>query len=302
MTKIVVTQPMDFLPDQKERLNELGDVTFYDDLPATEGEWLERCQDNEIICTGKYGFRNKWGELNNVFISVPYVGVGFTDPNTLKINGVTLSSSPGCNRHAVSEWIIGMMITIFRHLDKYININELPEHKLPIPARGLAYKKITVLGKGNVGERVGTICESLEMSVSYFKRGDNLANVVKDADVVVDTLSSNPGTNNLLDEKFFNAMKDGAIFISATGESIVDIDAMLLALDSGKLAFVAHDSGGIQIGDTRDPFYQKLLHHPNVYVTPHISYNTDVTQRIGNDMMIDNIEAWLKGKPQNVVA
>jgi phosphoglycerate dehydrogenase-like enzyme len=96
-------------------------------------------------------------------------------------------------------------------------------------------------------------------------------------------------------------LKDGAIFISITGETIVDIDAMLAALDSGKLSYLAHDSGGISVGDTKDPFYQKLLKHPNVYVTPHIAFNTDVERKMCDDMMIDNVEAWVNGRPINIV-
>ena len=76
---------------------------------------------------------------------------------------------------------------------------------------------------------------------------------------------------------------------------------MLGALDKGILAGVAHDAGGIKVGDTADPFYQKLLKHPKVLVTPHIAYNTDVRARVSYDMMIDNVEAWIKGKPINLL-
>lgn len=299
--KIAVTQPMEFYADQKERIQSLGEVTFYDELAKSPEEWLERCENADIICTGKFGLREKWQELHDVFVSLPFVGASFIDPKVAKKNGVIFSRSPGCNRHAVSEWIVGMMITMFRELDEYLRIKELPEHKLPKPTVGLAYKKLAVLGKGNVGSRVGKACEALDMKVTYFERGDSLLDKVKDADVVVDALSSNPSTENLLNTEFFGGIKKGAYFISVTGESIVDIDAMLKALDSGRLRAAAHDSGGIQMGDTKDAFYQRLLAHPKVYVTPHISYNTDVTHRISNDMMIDNVEAYLKSKPQNLV-
>jgi len=299
--KIVVTQPMEFYADQRERIKSLGKVTFYDELAKSPEEWLKRCKDADIICTGKFGLKEKWQELHNVFVSLPFVGAGFIDPKIAKKNGAIFSRSPGCNRHAVSEWIIGMMLTMFRELDKYLGIENLPEHKMPRPTVGLAYKKVTVLGKGNIGSRVGKICGALDMDVTYFERGDNLLDKVKEADVIVDVLSNNLSIENLLNAEFFNGLKKGAYFISVTGGSIVDIDAMLDALDSGKLQAAAHDSGDIQMGDTKDAFYQRLLAHPKVYVTPHISYNTDVTHRISNDMMIDNVEAYLGGELQNLV-
>ncbi len=75
---------------------------------------------------------------------------------------------------------------------------------------------------------------------------------------------------------------------------------MLEALDNGTLAGVACDAGGIQVGDVYDPYYKKLLRHQKILATPHIAYKTDATNKTGNDMMINNIEAWIKGKPINI--
>jgi phosphoglycerate dehydrogenase-like enzyme len=192
-----------------------------------------------------------------------------------------------------------MMITMARQLDKYLNVKKLPAG-VGEPTLGFAGKHVTILGKGNIGSRVGAICEALEMNVSYFRRGDNLHEKVKDVDVVVDALGTNPETRNLLNQEFFSWLKGGVIFITVAVET-VDIDAMIAALDDGKLAYAAHDAINIQIYDTSDPLYQKLARHPRAYATPHIAFNTDVTRRIANDMMIDNVEAWLKGKPQYVL-
>lgn len=78
-------------------------------------------------------------------------------------------------------------------------------------------------------------------------------------------------------------------------------EAMLKSVNEGWLAGVASDCGGILVGDTDDPLYQKLLKLPKVLVTPHVSYNTPMSMKLGADVMIDNVEAWIKGKPQNVV-
>jgi phosphoglycerate dehydrogenase-like enzyme len=290
---------MHFLPRHKERLNKLGNVTYYDDMAKTPEDWLARCQGSDIICTSIFGLRDKWDELHDVFVSLPFVGVGFFDPAKLKVNNVTVSSSPGCNRHAVAEWVIGMMIIMARQLDKYLNIKELPPG-VGEPMFGLAGKNVTILGKGNIGGRVGAICKALEMNVTYFRRGDDLRTKVKNAHIVIDALSTNSETKNLLGKDFFSWLKDGAMFITVSVDS-VDIPAMITALDRGKLAYVAHDAINIQVYDAGDPNYQILASHPKAYATPHIAFNTDVTRRIANDMMIDNIEAWLNGKPINLI-
>jgi glycerate dehydrogenase len=299
LPKIVVTQPMYFLPDHKERLNTLGEVTYYNEIAKTPNEWLARCEGFDIICTSIFGIRDKWQELHDVFVSLPFVGVGFFDSAKLKANNVTISNSLGCNRHAVAEWIIGMMIMMGRNLDTFLNIKELPAGS-NVPMFGFAGKNVTILGRGNIGGRVGAICEALEMNVTYFRRGDDLRTQVKDADIIIDTLSTNPQTKSLLDKKFFSWLKDGAMFITIAIDT-VDIPAMIEALDSGKLSYAAHDAINIQVYDTSDPNYQLLASHPKAYATPHIAFNTDVTRRIANDMMIDHVEAWLQGKPKNLI-
>ncbi len=301
MPTVVVTNPMGFSKEQKSRLEKLGDIKFYDNHPASPDEWLKRCLGFEIVCSWMFGLREKYYQLKNVFVSVPFVGVSsFADPAILKANNITLCNSPGCNRHAVSEWIIYMILTIMRQLGKYVKTTEKLTFPLSAPPIGLAGKKITILGKGNIGKRVGTICEALEMNVTYFIRGDNLSKVVKNADIIVDVLSTNPSSKGLLNKDFFKSVKRGAVFISVTVDTIVDIDAMLSALNNGQLAFVAHDVMNAKPADTSDVLYEKLRQHPEVYTTPHIAGFSDVTTQIGNDMMINNVEAWLKGKPINV--
>lgn len=270
-------------------------------MPASADEWIKRCRGFDVILSGIGGLREKYSELKNVFISVPFVGVSsFADPKILAENKIILCNSPGSNRHAVSEWIIYIILTTLRQLGDYVNTAKKLTFPLSTPSFGLAWKNITILGRGNVGKRVGAVCKAFEMNVTYFERGDNLSKKIKDADIIVDVLSANPSTKRLLGKKFFNSLKKSAVFISVTVDTIVDIDAMFAALDTGRLSHVAHDVMNAKPADTSHPLYKKLRRHPRVFATPHIAFNSDVTIRIGNDMMIDNVESWLRGKPIHV--
>jgi len=300
--KIVVTNHQDFTEEQKNHLNSLGNATYHETLPTGE-EYLKRVEGADIICSGTAGLQDIYPQLKDVYITVGFVSVAFVDLDVLKKNNVTVSNAPGANRYAVSEWIIGMMVVMSRNLDMFLNHEESlrKDGKLPPLTPGLAEKSVIILGQGQIGSRVGDIAESLGMTVGYYKRGDDLYDSVRDADYVVNTLSSNPSTKNLLDSKFFDAMKKGSRFVDVTRSEIVDVDAMINALDNDVLTGVASDCGGILVGDTEDALYQRLLKHPKVYVTPHISYNTPLSMKIGNDIMIANVEAWIKGEPQNVL-
>ncbi len=299
MHKIVVAQPIGLSEAQKTQLNTLGNVTYYDSRAVSPEEWLARCDGFDVICTGVFGVQTKYQELNNVFISLPFVNTGWVDLNVLQRNNITIANSPGSNRYAVAEWIIGMLLTVTRELPTYLRVEELPFGKMPPASIGLEGKHITILGQGNIGTIVGNVCSAFGGRVNFLKRGGDLATSVIDSDIVIDTLSVNPSTSNLLDEKFFDVLKPKTIFVTVSAGNVVNLDAMFDALDSDKIASVIHDA---QIfGSTSDPIYKRLLAHEKVYVTPHIGHNTDVSEFTSNQMMIENIESWFAGKPIHII-
>lgn len=299
--KIVITQDLGLSKEQIKRLKKIGKVKIYNNLAKNDKEWLNRCKDADIVCSGKFGMKTKIYELKDVFFSLPFVGVGFLDTKRLKEKNITVSYCPGCNKDAVSEWIIGMMINLLRNFPLLINNKILPKGKIPKANFGLTGKSVTILGKGNIGSRVGKICAAFDMDVIYFRRGDDLIKCARDADVLINVLSLNATSIGILNNKFFNSLKKGVFFVSVTSSEIFDTDAMIKALDDGKLAGVACDAGGIQVGNVYDTYYKKLSCHPKILITPHIAYNTDVTNHMGNNIMIDNIEAWIKDQPINLV-
>lgn len=239
--------------------------------------------------------------MKNVFISLPFVGVDFLDKKRLKENNIVVSNAPGCNKEAVAEWIIGMLLMYFRHLDRLTRTADLPKKEILKTATSLYDKKITILGAGHIGRQLGSICESFGMQIHFFRRGDDLRKSVKDADIIANCLSVNGATKGLLNKTFFSSLKRGSFFISVSKHQIYDIDALKYALDKNILIGAADDATDAEVGDSNDSNYQRLLCHPKILVTPHIAWNADSDRRKANDMMIDNIEAWIKKKPINVI-
>ncbi len=301
MPKIVVTHDLGLSPEDIKRLKTLGDITIFNSRPESGEDWLRRCEGADIICCGMSGLRDAYQELKDVFVSLPYVGTSFLDRDILKEKNITVSNSPGCNKDAVAEWIIGMIINILRELPRYIGNNDLPQGKAPEETMGLVDRKILIIGKGNVGIRVGEVCSALKMNIEFFERGDNLIEKAEDKDVFVNCLSSNETSKNLLDKDFFNSLKKGSCFVSVSSNEVYDTDAMFEALDKNVLAGAAIDDGLMSAGDINNKFYQKLLNHKKILATPHIAYNTDYTNKLGNKIMIDNIETYIKGAPINLI-
>ncbi len=301
--KIVVTNNQSFTDEQTKRLNSLGNVTYYDELPKDGDEYLKRTEGADIICSGTAGLIDAYPQLKDVYVTVGFVSVAFVDLEVMKKNNVLVSNAPGINKNAVSEWIMWMVTSVLRDFDNYLNTTKIIRVKGSIPPMfpGLADKNITILGFGNVGKQTAKLAEAYGMNVTFFKKGDDIHQSVKDADIVIDTLSSNPTTQKILNKEFFDSMKKGSSFISVTRSEILDEDALIEALDSNKLYRACLDCGGILVGDTEDSYYKKLLAHPKISVTPHIAYSSEKSGLMGNDVMIDNVEAFINGNPQNIL-
>ena len=140
------------------------------------------------------------------------------------------------------------------------------------------------------------------MNVMYFTRGDYLAECVRDADFVFNAISSLPENNGFLGREFyFDMMKTGARFLSVTSPKIYTVPALIEALGESKIRQAALDIGGGTVGDVNFITYKEVLGHPKIIATPQVAHYSDHTAKIGYDMMIDNIEARIKGEALHIL-
>ena len=302
MKKIVVTKNMSFYPDQLERLKGLWEVKFYKDEASSEQEWLERCLWADIICSWGFGSKSeKVYELEDTFISLPFVGVEFFDIEKLKSKNITISNSPWCNKEAVSEWVIGMLLMVMRDLHLSLNTESRTQNELFKTGQSIWNKHITILWKGNIGTHLGNILTAFWAQVQFFTRWDNIRTVAENADIIINCLTANTETENILDTRFFEWLKQGSIFVSVARQSTYDTEALKDALQKWILKVAIDDAASGVVWDIRDPYYQSFKWQENMYTTPHIAWNAESEARKANDIMITNIEVWLRNIPQNLI-
>jgi phosphoglycerate dehydrogenase-like enzyme len=294
--RIHVVEAMKLDEKQKRRLKKLGEVTYFDGMPTTD-ELVTRCGGAEIVCAN-------WAPIDEAIprmgsgvrlIAVPFTGVGWLPLKEAADKGIRIANAPGYGTESVGEFGIGLMLCIARGIHEYGNAQPEPRH---YPS--LYKKRILVLGRGRIGSYVAKVSKALGMKVSLWVRGDNLMDLIKDADVVYSALPLNDQTKGLLGEREFGAMKEGSFFVSTSHEKIYDHKALLKALSSN-LAGAAMDLEGINAGDYKSEVYTEFKYHPKILVTPHIAWKSDYAVRKGFDIMIDNIEAFIRGSPANLV-
>ena len=300
MKNIVITQPIGFSEDQLAELRTLGNVTVYDTISKTTDEWLERVKNADIICSNNYGLDDGWRELKNVYITYPFVTTAFLDVDVMRQNNILASNSPGCNQIAVTEWIVAMLLNYSRRFPDYISTTKI-DGPIPPKTKSIYGKPVTVIGKGRIGTRAGKALEALGMQVKYYERGDDAAEKVKDADYIVDCLSLNPTSQNFYNAEFFAKAKDGVVFMAISPNGTQDLDSILVALESGKIGHFITDNAASLIFNIADETYKKLINHPKITITPHVAAYSDNTLETASRMCLENIKAFLAGRPVNLV-
>jgi phosphoglycerate dehydrogenase-like enzyme len=294
---IVVTGAVAFNADQVRRLQRIGRLTIADSAGSSD-EWLKQVEGADVICSDGVYVAENLERLHDVFITFPFVEIGAFDSDALRRRNVLLANARGSNRDSIIEWALFMILCLLRQFHDYVNA----DRELYFERReSLSGKNTCIIGAGDIGLHLGKVLETLGAKVRYFARDDDLRKAAAGCEVIVNCLSSTPSSAQLLDDEFFRTLEPGAFFVSFVRPYTYDVDALLEALDSGILSGAAIDCDPQLPFDTGNAFYRRLLLHKKVLVTPHIAFATTQAGKQGLDMVVENVEAFAKGQPQNLL-
>ena len=232
------------------------------------------------------------------------------DLEAAKAHGVTVCNTGGAGR-ATAELTVGLMIALARHFRE--------EFQAMRPGGGwqttlgidLEGRTLGLLGLGNLGAKVGRIGAAMGMKVIAWSQNltaeqaaeRGAERVEKDelfhrSDVISIHLVLSPRSRGLVGARELGLMKPTALLINTSRGPIVDEAALLAALREKRIAGFG--------GDTYDveplPGDHPLRAEPRALLTPHLGYVTEETYRDFFGGMVQAIEAWLAGRPINVLA
>lgn len=297
MKKIALDGDFNFTDDQLARLRAIGEMQKVNES-ATDEEWLKLVQGYDVICTWGDRVLSNLENLNDVLVTYPYTELGSFDSSKLEAKNVFVANAQGGNRKSIAEWALFMVLSLYRQFPTFLRTTT--QH--PFTATdSLEGKRVLVIGHGTIGTEVGERCAAFGMTVEYFNRGEDLTQKSADADLVINALNCNPSTKQLLDENFFMGMKQGAYYLTFSRPWTYDIDGLIAAIDAGVVGGAAIDCDPEPLFDVSNDFYKKCLSNEKILVTPHVAGVTKQAAINGLEIMVQNVEAYVAGKPQNIL-
>jgi D-3-phosphoglycerate dehydrogenase len=191
-------------------------------------------------------------------------------------HGVLVTQASAGFIPSVSEWIVGVMIDLGRHISASAEGYHAGRPAVPAMGRELRGSTLGVIGYGQISRYLCDVALALGMRIvvhdPYTATGRaEFAQVELDAllaqsDFVVCLAAATEVTENMMNAKAFAAMQPHAFFINASRGNLVDEDALLAALDAGTIAGCAVD-----VGRAPDQMPSpRVAVHPRVIATPHI--------------------------------
>mgnify|MGYP003082142371 FL=1 len=303
----LVNRPFDF--DFPHTLSSYGTTEAH--------ETLERIRGADIVITNKVVISAQAFAENPQLklVAVTATGVNNVDVEAAKQNGTAVCNIRAYGNESVAEHAFMMMITLMRNLPAYQRdvAAGLWENSpffchLGAPMRDLNGKTLAIFGRGNIGKTLATYAQAFKMNVVFAEHKNaqsvrdgyvSFDEAIRSADVVSLNCPLTPQTANMIGEAELQQMKPGAILINCGRGGLVDEAALVAALKYGQIGGAGFDVLTQEPPRDGNPLLKSRL--PNLIVTPHIAWASQEAANRLFDILLDNINRFVAGNPQNLV-
>ncbi|MCZ2404841.1 D-2-hydroxyacid dehydrogenase [Paenarthrobacter sp. Z7-10] len=218
---------------------------------------------------------------------------------------VKVTTSAGVHALPLAEWALLGVLNGFKRTTELARDQQ--RRHWPVvrtTTRLVSGSHLVVAGLGEIGLETARLARAMGMTVSGTKRyvgpiegirevrdNDGLAELLADADAVVNTLPGTPYTHRLFNAEVFGAMKPGTIFINVGRGTVVDEGALLDALDTGQISYACLDVFAVEPLPADSP----LWHHPQVLVSPHSAALSTAENGLIAELFSRNLRIFLDG-------
>lgn len=280
-------------------------------------ETLERIRGADIVITNKVVISAQAFAENPQLklVAVTATGVNNVDVEAAKQNGTAVCNIRAYGNESVAEHAFMMMITLMRNLPAYqrdvaagLWENSSFFCHLGAPMRDLNGKTLAIFGRGNIGKTLAAYAQAFKMNVVFAEHKNaqsvrdgyvSFDEAIRSADVVSLNCPLTPQTANMIGEAELQQMKPGAILINCGRGGLVDEAALVAALKYGQIGGAGFDVLTQEPPRDGNPLLKARL--PNLIVTPHIAWASQEAANRLFDILLDNINRFVAGNPQNLV-
>ncbi|WP_438445520.1 D-lactate dehydrogenase VanH [Gorillibacterium sp. sgz5001074] len=238
------------------------------------------------------------------YISTRSIGFNHIDMTAAKRMGITIGNV-AYSPDSVADYTLMLMLMTVRHAKSTLHSVEKQDYRLDsVRSKVLRDMTVGVLGTGHIGQAVIERLRGFGCQVLAYDRTPKVAapyvpldTLLQTSDIVTLHVPLQTNTRHIIGYEQLSRMKQGSVLINTGRGSLIDTEALVMALDNGKLGGAALDVLEGEEGwfykdfshkPIGHPFLLKLQRMPNVIITPHTAYYTDQALRDTVEQIIKN--------------
>ena len=243
------------------------------------------------------------------FIDVAFTGTDHVGLDAAKKKGIAVSNASGYSNEAVSELVLGMVLSFMRNISKVEERCRNGKDKTGRVGNEVKGKTVGIVGLGKIGRRTAEIFSCLGAKIlacsrsrhsdapSYVREVE-MDELLASSDIVILHCPLTPETRGLIGKKERVRMKSSAILVNVARGPVVDEKALCEALEKGEIRGALVD-----VFDKEPPLSldTPLLLAPNTLLTPHVAFATKESMSLRAEIVFENLRAWMEGQQINVI-
>ncbi len=294
-------------------LREFGSYEIY--LHSTRQEILQRCQEADAILTNKAPLdADMLAELPQLqYIGVTATGYNIVDVKAARERGILVTNVPTYGTASVAQMAFALLLELTQHVGHHSDtVREGRWTRSDnfcywdTPLVELAGLTLGIVGCGRIGRAVARLGQAFGMTVighDVMPIEDplitpvDLETLFAESDVISLHCPLTPENQGMINTARFSLMKQSAFLINTSRGQLVNEGDLAEALNNGRIAGAGLDVLSVEPPREGNP----LLTAQNCIITPHIAWATRSARQRLLQTSLDNLAAWLNGRPQNLV-
>ncbi|NAZ68251.1 D-2-hydroxyacid dehydrogenase [Vibrio toranzoniae] len=278
----------------------------------------ERVEDADVVITNKVVLNesNLAQAQQLKLIAVSATGVNNVDVDYCNEKNIAVANIQGYATQSVPEHVIAMLFALKRNLVGYhqdIEAGAWQKDKqfcfFTHPIQDVAGSTFGIMGSGSLGQATAILAKAIGMNVIFAERKGAescregylpFEAVLQQADAISLHCPLTEATRNLISKQELAMMKPSAVLINAGRGGLVDEQALVEALKSHEIAGAGMDVFTQEPADNSNPLLANSR-LANLLLTPHVAWGSDSSIQKLSDILMDNIDEFVAGKPQNLV-
>ncbi|MFM7088131.1 MAG: NAD(P)-dependent oxidoreductase [Candidatus Paceibacterota bacterium] len=250
MKSILVTDSLFILPEHEEKLRDAGfEIERLDKPEATEEELIKAIKGKDgYILGGIETITERIIDAGDNLKAIVFTGIGYKDlipcHEYATSKGIAIANTPDAPTHAVAEWAMTMALAMNRNI---FDLGRVGEKKF-ITSKGIENQHVGIVGLGRIGKEIAEMLKPFRpASISYFSKHAHensqieykeLDNLLQESDIVFLCVSKDAG-KNFFGKDQLKQMKNDSLLVSFMAPGIIDEDALLAELKTGRIRGVS---------------------------------------------------------------